>query len=176
MKITLAKAFIIRKRLINNIRKLDLQLREWYPWVKEGEDPEREGKTFDSVVGELLAMREKLMELNNKIDEANADSGRKILNEIEMKKNNISIFNAIAGNIRQFEEETRIMDPTVFNERTNSFGNVVYNKYVLTCTPNNKKDALKFYLDKVEKLTEEIQALEDELASVNATVFIEYDN
>lgn len=173
-KITLARAFVVRKRLINEIQTLHRTLYSTTAWCRKEESRLINGKSFKDLLKELQDKRANLVALNTAIDRANAESARPILNMIEAEKQNLSLYGAILERVRVFEPVSKEFDSYKFNEKTNQLGDYVTYENQLIVSDGSYEDALKEWTELYENKVKEIQDLEDKLSEVNASTLIEF--
>lgn len=173
-KITLARAFVVRKRLINEIQTLHRTLHCTEAWRRKEESPLINGKSFKDLIKELQDKRANLVALNTAIDRANAESARPILNKIEAEKQNLSLYGVILERVKQFEPISKEFDSYKFNEKTKQLGDYITYENQLIVSDGSHEDALKEWTELYENKVKEIQDLEDKLSEVNASTLIEF--
>ncbi len=173
-KITLARAFVVRKRLINEIQTLHRTLYSTAVQRRKEENSLVDGKCFKDLLKELQDKRARLVDLNTAIDKANAESARPILNMIEAEKQNLSLYGIILERVRAFEPVSKEFDAYKFNEKTKQLGDYVTYENKLIVSDGTFEDAVKEWTDLYENKVKEIQDLEDKLSEVNASTLIEF--
>lgn len=175
-KITLARAFIVRKRLINEIQALHRTLYSTKVQRRNEESSLIDGKFFKDLLKELQDKRARLVDLNTAIDRANAESARPILNKIEAEKQNLSLYDAILARVKAFEPISKEFDVYKFNEKTKQLGDTVTyeNKLIVSDASSTYEDAVKEWTELYENKVKEVQDLEDKLSEVNASTLIEF--
>lgn len=173
-KITLARAFVVRKRLINEISTLHRTLYSTAVQRRKEENSLVDGKSFKDLLKELQDKRAHLVDLNTAIDRANAESARPILNKIEAEKQNLSLYGAILERVREFEPVSKEFDAYKFNEKTKQLGDYVTYENKLIVSDGAFEDAVKEWTELYENKVKEIQDLEDKLSEVNASTLIEF--
>lgn len=173
-KITLARAFVVRKRLINEISALHRGLYATSVQRAKEESPLINGKSFKDLLQELQDKRASLVALNTAIDKANAESARPILNKIEAEKQNLSLYAVILERVKQFEPVSKTFDSYKYNEKTKQLGDYVTFENQLIVSNGSHEDAIKEWTELYENKVKEIQDLEDKLSEVNASTLIEF--
>lgn len=165
-RITLAKAFVLRKRITKEIDEINSKVSFAEVVLREGEPCfDYNGMTLDSAVSYLVTRRKALSILNSAIDKANAESARPILNEIEIEKRNLKTYSILANKQKSYIPVKKVFDEHEYNSQTNQLGTMVEVKFVL--------DTSKDYISLVRETEKKIQDLEDSLSDVNASVFVE---
>jgi len=173
-KITLARAFVVRNRLINEIQTLHRTLYGTTVQRRIEESSLIDGKSFNDLLKELQDKRARLVELNTAIDKANAESARPILNKIEAEKQNLSLYDITLEKVKTFEPVSKEFDPYKFNEKTKQLGDTVTYENKLIVSDGAYEDAVKEWTENYENKVKEIQDLEDKLSEVNASTLIEF--
>ena len=165
-KITLAKAFVLRKRLTKEIDEISSKVSFAEVILREG-DPNfnYNGMTLDSAVSRLITRRKALSFLNSAIDRANAESARPILNNIEIEKRNLKTYSVLANKQKAYIPVKKVFDEHEYNPQTNQLGAMIEVKFVL--------DTAKDYSSLMKETEKKIQDLEDNLSDINASVFVE---
>lgn len=165
-RITLAKAFVLRKRITKEIDEIESKIRFAEIVLREGEPNfNYNGMTFDEAVSRFLTRRKALSILNSAIDKANAESARPILNEIEIEKRNLKIFSFFAAKQEAYVPVKKVFDEHEYNPQTNQLGAMVEVKFIL--------DTEIDFSSWAKEATKKIQDLEDNLSDINASVFVE---
>lgn len=181
-KITLLKAFTLRKRLRTIIDNIIGELREAQTFIKvsskypDGYIISGNEKPFDHNGLSLLDTYKLLntanghmLTLNNLIDEANVVHARKIINELELEKGKAGMLKRLASNRKNFSEsvsEYQVISDSVIGSDTAR--GLVTTKYQLTDDFDWIKEA--------ENCRKKIVKLEDKLAEANASTQIEIDD
>jgi len=179
-KITLSKAFVIRKRLLKSIADKTKEL------LSSGESFfVEEGKKLPKIqakerVEEINKIRAKLVNLNNLIDKANATGPRDIINKIEGLKEEKRLASSVVAKISGYTPEIEQYDSNLYNEKTGQNGAYRIRKFIFTAgspyansvSTDEAIDDWSAYLSSFDK---EIEKAEDELAELNASTFIDFD-
>lgn len=159
----IAKAFVERNRLKKFITEKSyfLQVTQVGHPKEEGERSwvETDNVDLDTLLEVVLSAKDALTKFNIAIDAANAKGGRKILDELEGLKAQQSTLKNLYDKIRQFKAK----------ELVQLDGQAVLVERVLDVD----KDLVKKRLNDV---TKDIQAKEDELAAFNASTIVELDD
>jgi hypothetical protein len=165
-RITLAKAFVLRKRITKEIDEIESKIRYAEVILREGEPNFNYNRmTLDSAVSRLITRRKALSTLNSAIDKANAESARPILNEIEIEKRNLKLFSFLAAKQKAYVPVKKVFDEHEYNPQTNQLGAMIEVKFLL--------DTEKDYTSLAKDTEKKIQDLEDNLSDINASVFVE---
>jgi len=166
-RITLAKAFVFRKRLTKEIDEIESKIRYAEVVLKEDEPHfDYNGLTLDSAISRLIDRRKALSILNSAIDKANATSARPMLNEIEIEKRNLKLYSFLAAKQKTYVPVKKVFDEHEYNSQTNQLGAMVEVKFVL--------DIERDYTSLAKDTERKIQDLEDSLSDINASVFVEF--
>ena len=179
-KITLLKAFTLRKRLRSIIDNITEELRgartffEVSSTYPDGSVISGKDKAFDynglsllETYNLLTAASNHMLELNNLIDEANAVHARKVINELELEKNKVGMLRALGNNRKRYSEtvsEYQIFSESVRGGASGANG-IVTTKYKLTDDFDWAQES--------ENCRKRIVKLEDKLAEVNASTTLE---
>ena len=116
-KITLTKAFTLRKRLrsiideiISNLRNGEtyIEVSSTYPdgaVVPGNQKPfDYKGHSLSETYNLLNKANSYMLTFNNLIDETNAVQARKVINELELEKGKVGILKSLANNRKMFKE------------------------------------------------------------------------
>lgn len=156
----IAKAFIERNRLKKFISEKSclLQVAQISHLKEEGERSwsETDNEDLDTLLDTILSAKDALTKFNIAIDAANAKGGRKILDELEGLKAQESTLRNFYEKVRRFKDKELIV----------SDGRQIFVENVLDVD----RDFVKKRLDGI---TKDIMAKEDELAAFNASTEVE---
>lgn len=164
-KVTLARAFVVRKRILKDIGLLCAKAQMTKPIYEKGKEDKK--VDVDGYIETIVSLRKSLVELNNAIDVANASGPRKIINEIEACKQNISTYSNAAANVSGFEPVKKVWDPYKFNSQTKQLGDYTTIEYVL-CGKN-----AEYWQELEANERDRLLELEDKLAEANASTMVD---
>ena len=171
MEITLAKAFVVRKRLERKMEQLYHNIINENIIYEVSENSEN--KNFDALerYEKYVLYTDLMSQINTAIAIANVkgdqqNCAKSILTQIEALKSQEKIATRYREKLERFEPVRKVFDPHVFNKNTNTLGDDVVNYYNVVINAQNIADNEKV-------LMKRIQDLEDKLSEVNHTVKVE---
>lgn len=173
-KISLARAFVIRKRMKSELDSLYnallyADLRYDFAEYEQYSDKETEIKNnYSDVFNKFEALTALFSNFNTEIDLANAKGPRAILNQIEVSKRKQNLYRQLSNNQSNLKLKETVWDNYKFNEKTQSFGD---NKEILYGAITDVN-----YTNLYEASIKATQKLEDDLADINSQTFIELND
>lgn len=162
---TLAKAFVVRKRLNSEFIKISDKLDNTPLWFEVGKaEEEAAAQSFDGDYEKMVEFSNVISELNAAIDKANGDSqARKIIAEISEAKILLSKTEKFGREAKRFVASKDIFDNYKYNENGER-GTYVTHNYKMSTSMDFEKLA-KDYKKKIRKL-------EDQLSEENAKTIV----
>lgn len=182
-KISLARAFILRKRLRDTTNNLEREFekapnshfcKEIAPPsisilesdLQKAEEPySYKGMSYDEIYDKFEKSLSLLSDFNSIIDKVNADKPRALINKIESLKSRIPVINYAITENKAFKDEERSYNSSIYNNISNEMG--VYTTRIF------EKDTNKDWEEELSKVKKEILKLEDELSEVNTTIRVD---
>lgn len=168
IKVSLTRAFIIRKRILSKLGE-DFDLIRFYQMkeVKGSDELANKKKEFEALRVEIENLGALYGVVNTAIDKANSQGPRAILNNIEVLKTRKRFYQSVANNQSGLELTEKVFDAYKFNEKTKALGDYEITEY----EPITNLD----FKEIVKTLEKDIQSLEDSLADENAKMYITFD-
>lgn len=172
IKISLARAFIIRKRIKDEVEHLIQKLQYADLRISTEDFPKAEDRIdirndYSETLNTYLSYSNILADFNTAIDAANAQGPRSYLNKIEVLRRRLNLFERIAAQQSGLRLEERYYDSYEYNEQTKQLG--IYKTRVY------EKATDVDFVKMTEDTKKELQKLEDSLSEENAKTFITFD-
>lgn len=171
--VTLARAFIYRKRFSKIVNKAEALLTSRAIFSEESEVNALKERKKRLAFDELLAFYEKaqdhLVKINTEMDLANncvvdGRTPRSYINELEGLKERLKLYLNFAEKADKYRATVEEFDEHVFNPKTKELGCKVEKKYVMNTSRDFEAGCLE--------LRKKIRIAEDNLAVINARVFL----
>lgn len=180
MKVNMVKAFKMRNLIKKHLcelhemlskSKTSLCVEDYVALGNKVEDIKKQkclnDKTIDQVLGELITTQTKLAELNSKIDNANAGNREylHLLDAVNAEVKYLGTFELASRNFKP-TEMCSVKAPTATNPYETK--QVLFNNELLFDAEQVKSSIQKLKREKLE--------LEDKIAEVNASTFVELNS
>lgn len=169
-KISLARAFIIRKRLKNDLDNLsrELTVSEMSLNAEDYTPIELDGvKTdFANKLAKFVSLSNVFADFNTAIDAANAHGPRSYLNRIETTRRKMNLFKFLGDKLENFKAEQKCYDSYEYNPDTKALGVYKTRHYVKRSDSDFKA--------MFEEEKKNLQFLEDSLSDENSKTFITF--
>ncbi len=171
-KVSLARGFIIRKFFKKIVDKTTGTITTMPIYSEVGVAQGENQTRLDAQLECYKKAQTYLVQINNEIDDANSrqvegKSARSCLNELEALKQRLAIFNRMADDYKNFVPVKTVFDIHAYNPQTKELGNNVEKSYQLNTTCNVTQE--------IKDLNRQIRILEDQIAHINTSVFLDSD-